>query len=188
MHITLIICSLILYLPLMGESKATFAGGCFWCMEPIFDELPGVTETTVGYSGGLEENPTYEQVSSGQTGHAEVIQILYDPEVVSYQELLEIFWRNIDPTVKDKQFCDTGRQYRSAIFTHNEKQHQLALQSKEALLEKFSTIYTEIEPAGTFYPAEDYHQDYYIKNPYRYKVYRYLCGRDKRLKTLWGTP
>ena len=183
-----IISSLLLFLPLMAESKATFAGGCFWCMEPIFDDLPGVKATIVGYSGGKEEDPTYEQVASGQTGHAEVIQITYDPELVTYQQLLDIFWRNIDPTVKDKQFCDTGRQYRSAIFTHDDNQHQLALQSKAALADKFSTIYTEIEPVGAFYPAEDYHQDYYIKNPFRYKVYRYLCRRDERLKTLWSTP
>lgn len=189
MHKFLIISSLLLILPLFGESKATFAGGCFWCMEPLFDELPGVKETTVGYSGGMEKNPTYEQVSSGQTGHAEVIQVIYDPEMITYQQLLDIFWRNIDPTAKDRQFCDTGRQYRSAIYTHDDNQYQLALKSKEELTEKFNTIYTEIEPAGPFYPAETYHQDYYIKNPFRYKVYRYLCGRDERLKTLWeNTP
>ena len=153
-------------------------------MEPLFDHLPGVKQTVVGYSGGSEVNPSYDQVSSRKTGHAEVIQITYDPGTISYKKLLEVFWKNIDPTVKDKQFCDTGSQYRSAIFTHNDNQYKEALQSKGSLLEKFNKIYTEITPAKKFYPAEEYHQDYYIKNPFRYKVYRYLFGRDKRLKTL----
>jgi len=174
-------------LPLFGEnlSIATFAGGCFWCMQPIYDNQEGVVKTVVGYTGGEEENPTYEEVSSGNTGHAEAVEVYYNPDQVSYDKLLEIFWKNIDPTVKDKQFCDTGKQYRSAIFTHNEQQYQKALASKKRLLDHFDHIYTEITPAGPFYPAEEYHQNYYLKNPFRYKVYRYLCGRDKRLKTLW---
>lgn len=164
---------------------ATFAGGCFWCLEPPYDKIDGVVETIVGYTGGETENPSYEQVSAGGTGHAEAIQIVYDPEKVSYQTLLEAFWKNIDPTVKDKQFCDVGSQYRSAIFYHDEEQKKLAQASKEELKDKFPTVYTEIVPASTFYSAEEYHQDYYKKNPIRYKFYRYSCGRDKRLRELW---
>lgn len=167
---------------------ATFAGGCFWCMEPPYDKLDGVISTTSGYTGGLVENPTYEEVSAGDTGHAEAIQIEYDPAKVSYAQLLEVFWRNIDPTAKDAQFCDHGSQYRSAVFYHNEEQRRLAEESKQALLvsKKFDAIQTQIEPASVFYPAEDYHQDYYRKNPLRYKYYRFSCGRDQRLKQLWG--
>jgi peptide-methionine (S)-S-oxide reductase len=169
--------------------KATFAGGCFWCMEHPFDEIPGVVSVTSGYTGGQKKSPTYEEVSAGGTGHAESVQIVYDPARVSYDKLLEIFWHNIDPTAKDRQFCDTGHQYRSAIFYQNEEQHRLALQSK-ALLEKTKTfkepIATEIVQATEFYPAEDYHQNYYKKNPIRYKYYRTSCGRDRRLKELWG--
>ena len=167
---------------------ATFAGGCFWCLEPPYDKLDGVISTTSGYTGGHLENPTYEQVSSGATGHAEAIQIEYDPARISYAQLLEVFWRNIDPTVKDAQFCDHGSQYRSAIFYHDDEQRRLAEESKQALVDskKFPAVYTEIEPLTTFYPAEDYHQDYYRKNPLRYKFYRYSCGRDQRLKELWG--
>jgi len=168
---------------------ATFAGGCFWCMEPPFDKLDGVQSTTSGYTGGETELPTYQQVSSGVTGHAEVVQIVYDPEVVSYEELLGVFWRNIDPTALDRQFCDTGSQYRTAIFTHDEKQRRLAQLSKEQLANTklfHEPIVTEITPASTFYPAEEYHQDYYQKNPIRYKFYRYSCGRDQRLEELWG--
>lgn len=168
--------------------KATFAGGCFWCMEPPFDKLTGVISTTVGYTGGHKENPTYEEVSSGTTGHAEAIQIVFDPEKTSYDALLDVFWRNIDPTVKDQQFCDHGNQYRTAIFYHDEEQKRLAEQSKKALIESgwIKEIFTEITEASTFYVAEDYHRDYYQKNPIRYKFYRYGCGRDKRLKELWG--
>jgi peptide-methionine (S)-S-oxide reductase len=169
--------------------KATFAGGCFWCMEPAFDHVPGVVSVTVGYTGGTKKDPTYEEVSSGTTGHAESIEVVYDPVKVSYEKLLDIFWHNIDPTVKDRQFCDVGRQYRSAIFYHNEQQKRLAESSKEALeaSKRFKgPIYTEIVPASTFYPAEDYHQEYYKKNPVRYKFYRWNCGRDERLKELWG--
>jgi peptide-methionine (S)-S-oxide reductase len=168
---------------------ATFAGGCFWCMEAPFDRLPGVMSVTAGYTGGQLRNPTYEQVSAGGTGHAESVQIVFDPAKIGYEKLLQVFWRNIDPTVKDRQFCDTGHQYRSAIFFHSEKQKRLALESREAL-EKSKpfkgTIVTEIVPAGPFYAAEEYHQHYYKKNPIRYKFYRTSCGRDKRLKELWG--
>jgi len=168
---------------------ATFAGGCFWCMEPPYDKVDGVLSTTSGYTGGNIKNPTYEQVSSGVTGHAEAVQITYDPAKVGYEKLLEIFWHNIDPTTPDRQFCDKGNQYRSGIFYHNEEQKKLAEQSK-ATLEKIkpfdASIVTGITAASEFYPAEDYHQDYYKKNPIRYKFYRHSCGRDQRLQELWG--
>jgi len=171
--------------------KATFAGGCFWCMEHPFDQIPGVTSVTSGYTGGSKKNPTYEEVSAGGTGHAEAVQVVYDPARVSYEKLLNIFWHNIDPTVRDRQFCDVGNQYRSAIFYHSEEQRRLALLSK-TLLEKNKPfkgpIVTGIMQASAFYPAEDYHQQYYRKNPIRYKFYRYRCGRDQRLKELWGDP
>jgi peptide-methionine (S)-S-oxide reductase len=178
--------------PVMGEThleKATFAGGCFWCMEHPFDQIPGVVSVTVGYTGGQKKNPTYEEVSAGGTGHAESVQIIYDPAKVSYEKLLSVFWHNIDPTVRDRQFCDSGHQYRSAIFYHNEEQHRLALQSKEQLEKNKpfkGAIVTEIVPATGFYPAEEYHQHYYKKNPFRYRFYRFNCGRDQRLKELWG--
>ena len=169
---------------------ATFAGGCFWCMEPPFDTLAGVISTTSGYTGGKTGNPRYEEVSAGNTGHAEAVQIKYDPSKISYSRLLQVFWHNIDPTAVNRQFCDSGNQYRTAIFYHNETQKKLALESKQ-LLEKTKTfrqpIVTEITPVGKFYPAEEYHQDYYRKNPLRYKYYRYSCGRDKRLEELWGS-
>jgi len=171
-------------------AKATFAGGCFWCMEPPYDKLPGVISTTSGYMGGKTRNPTYEQVSSGSTGHAEVVQVVYDPKKVSYDKLLEVFWRNIDPTQINGQFCDHGSQYRSAIFFLGEEQKRAAEASKAALMKKkpFSgEIVTEITSATEFYPAEDYHQDYYIKNPIRYKFYREGCGRDAQLKQIWGS-
>ncbi|HEX9671453.1 MAG TPA: peptide-methionine (S)-S-oxide reductase MsrA, partial [Thermoanaerobaculia bacterium] len=163
--------------------------GCFWCMEPPFDHLPGVVSTTSGYTGGARKNPTYEEVSSGGTGHAEAVEVLYDPTKVSYEKLLEVFWKNIDPTVKDRQFCDVGSQYRSAIFTHGEGQRRLAEASKrklEATARFRDGIQTEIVPVGPFYPAEEYHQDYYTKNPIRYKLYRTGCGRDRRLEEVWG--
>jgi peptide-methionine (S)-S-oxide reductase len=173
-----------------GLEKATFAGGCFWCMEPPFDKLEGVVSTTSGYTGGTKPNPTYEEVSSGRTGHAEAVQVLYDPKKVSYEKLLDTFWRNIDPTVRDRQFCDIGTQYRTAIFAHNDEQRRLAERSK-AELEKSKPfrqpIVTPVVPAGEFYPAEAYHQDFYKKNPIRYKFYRDGCGRDARLKELWGS-
>ncbi|MGH7927975.1 MAG: peptide-methionine (S)-S-oxide reductase MsrA [Candidatus Binatia bacterium] len=167
-------------------AKATFAGGCFWCMEPPYDELDGVISTVSGYIGGSKKNPTYEEVSAGTTGHAEAVQITYDPKKITYQKLLAVFWRNIDPLTANAQFCDTGSQYRSAIFYHDEMQKSLAEKSKKALQGGFKQpIVTEIVPASEFYPAEDYHQDYYKKNPVRYKIYRYGCGRDRRLQELW---
>ena len=170
--------------------KATFAGGCFWCMEAPFDGLPGVISVTSGYTGGHKKSPTYEEVSAGGTGHAESVQVVYDPLRISYEKLLDIFWHNIDPTVKDRQFCDVGNQYRSAIFYHDEMQRNLALKSKEALQKSKpfrEPVVTEITAATEFYPAEEYHQHYYKKNPLRYKFYRQGCGRDKRLKALWGS-
>jgi peptide-methionine (S)-S-oxide reductase len=173
-----------------APAKATFAGGCFWCMEPPYDKLPGVISTTSGYLGGKTKNPTYEQVSTGRTGHAEVVQVLYDPKVVTYDKLLEVFWRNVDPTQRNGQFCDHGSQYRTAIFVHDDEQRRLAEASRAALVKNKpfkGQIVTEIEKADEFYPAEEYHQDYYKKNPARYKFYRAGCGRDARLKELWGS-
>ena len=168
---------------------ATFAGGCFWCMEPPYDKLPGVLSTTSGYMGGKKRYPTYEEVSSGITGHAEVVQVAYDPSKVSYEKLLEVFWVNVDPTVDDRQFCDRGTQYRTAIFVHTPEQRKAAEASKAALEKSRpfkEPIVTPIVDAGEFWPAEDYHQDYYLKNPARYTYYRTGCGRDARLKQLWG--
>ena len=171
------------------RETATFAGGCFWCMEAPFDKQPGVVSVTAGYTGGKGKNPTYQQVSAGGTGHAEAVQIVYDPSRIGYGKLLDIYWRNTDPTVNDRQFCDKGSQYRPAIFYHGEEQRLLAQKSKEEL-EKSKPfrepVVTEIPPAGEFYPAEEYHQQYYRKNPIRYKYYRAGCGRDRRLKELWG--
>jgi peptide-methionine (S)-S-oxide reductase len=168
---------------------ATFAGGCFWCMEGPFDALDGVISTTSGYTGGTRKNPTYEQVSSGYTGHAESVQVVYDPAKVSYEKLLDVFWHNIDPTVANRQFCDSGSQYRTAIFYQDDAQKKAADASKAALAKSKpfnAAIVTEITAATEFFPAEDYHQDYYIKNPVRYRFYRQGCGRDARLKELWG--
>jgi len=170
-------------------ATATFAGGCFWCMEPPYEKLPGVVAVVSGYTGGAKANPTYEQVSAGTTGHAEAVQVVYDPKKVTYEQLLDVFWHNIDPTVKDRQFCDGGSQYRSAIFYMDGAQRQAAEASKAALDKSKpfkEPIVTEIAMAGAFYPAEDYHQDYYKKNPVRYQIYRSGCGRDARLKQLWG--
>jgi len=169
--------------------KATFAGGCFWCMEPPFDKLDGVISTTSGYTGGTEKDPTYEQVSAGKTGHLEAIEVTYDPAKVSYAQLLDVFWKNVDPTQHNGQFVDIGSQYRTAIFYHNEEQRRQALESRNRLQEsrKFGKpIVTEIRPAMPFYSAEDYHQDYYIKNPIRYKYYRWGSGRDRFLEETWG--
>jgi peptide-methionine (S)-S-oxide reductase len=174
-----------------GHAIATFAGGCFWCMEPPYDELDGVISTTSGYTGGHKQNPTYEEVSSGKTGHAEAVQVVYDPKRITYERLLEVFWRNIDPLTANAQFCDHGTQYRSGIFFHDAAQRRFAEESKRTLEAsgRFKTpIVTEIVEAGTFYPAEEYHQDYYKKNPVRYKFYRAGCGRDRRLAELWGDP
>ncbi|MEM0980483.1 MAG: peptide-methionine (S)-S-oxide reductase MsrA [Cyanobacteria bacterium P01_H01_bin.58] len=170
-------------------AHATFAGGCFWCMEKPFDEVPGVVDTTSGYTGGTVENPSYYQVSSGGTGHVEAVQVTYDPTQVSYETLLDIFWHNVDPVDNKGQFCDKGSQYFAKIFVEDESQQQLAEASKQALqaTKQFNKrIATEIEPAAMFYPAEDYHQDYYLTHPVRYKVYRFGCGRDQRLAQVWG--
>jgi len=172
-----------------GTGLATFAGGCFWCMQPPFEDLPGVVSTTVGYTGGTTKNPTYEQVSAGGTGHAEAVQIVYDPQKIRYEKLLELFWHNVDPITADAQFCDHGSQYRTAIFTHDEAQRRLAEESKQRLevSKRFEQpIVTEIVAAGPFYSAEEYHQKYHEKNPARYKYYRWSCGRDQRLDELWG--
>jgi len=170
--------------------KATFAGGCFWCMEPPFDDLPGVISTTSGYTGGRTKNPTYEQVSSGGTGHTEAVEVVYDPSKITYARLLDVFWKNIDPITPNAQFCDIGTQYRSAIYYHNEEQKRLAEASKKVLENsgRFKQpIVTEIAAVSPFYRAEEYHQDYYKKNPVRFKFYKYRCGRDQRLQELWGT-
>jgi peptide-methionine (S)-S-oxide reductase len=172
-----------------ATAVATFAGGCFWCMEPVFDALDGVISTTSGYTGGALRNPTYEEVSSGSTGHTEAIEVRYDPARVSYDRLLEVYWHNIDPTAENRQFCDRGTQYRTAIFYHDEAQ-RLAAERSRAELERSgafaAAIATDIVAAGPFYPAEDYHQDYYRKNPVRYQRYHDACGRDERLEELWG--
>ena len=168
---------------------ATFAGGCFWCMEPPFDKLNGVISTISGYSGGNTSNPTYKQVSAGRTGHAEVIQLSYDPTKISYEELLNVFWVNVDPTRNDGQFCDRGNQYRPGIFYHNAEQQKAAEASKNRIISNKiikNRIKVEISKASTFYAAEEYHQDYYQKNPIRYKYYRHSCGRDNKLRELWG--
>ncbi len=170
-----------------SASTAVFAGGCFWCMEPPFDHQAGVIDTTSGYIGGELENPSYEEVSRGGTGHAEAVQVTYDADEISYAQLLEIFWRNIDPFAKDRQFCDSGSQYRSAIFYANDRQRKLAEASKAEMQERFDRdIATQVMPAGAFWDAEDYHQNYYEKNPLRYKFYRFSCGRDDRLEEVWG--
>jgi peptide-methionine (S)-S-oxide reductase len=177
--------------PATATARATFAGGCFWCMEPPYDKLPGVISTISGYMGGTTKNPTYEQVSTGRTGHTEVVQVEYDPARVSYDKLLEVFWRNIDPTQRDAQFCDQGSQYRTGVFYHDETQRKLAEASKATLMKTKpfkGDIVTEITRAGEFYRAEDYHQDFYTKNPARYTFYRTGCGRDARLQQLWGKP
>jgi len=175
--------------PAPGLAHATFAGGCFWCMEGPFDHVTGVVSTTSGYTGGSVKKPSYEQVSSGATGHAEAVDVVYDPAKVTYAQLLDVFWHNVDPTDGGGQFCDRGNQYRTAIFYHDADQQRLAEQSKqtiEASGKLKRKIVTQIVPAGEFYAAEDYHQEYYIRNPIRYKYYRFNCGRDDRLKQLWG--
>lgn len=171
--------------------QAIFAGGCFWCMEEVFEKIRGVKSVESGYTGGRTSSPTYEQVSQGNTGHVEVVRVQYDPQQISYGNLLKAFWTNIDPTVENRQFCDVGEQYRSAIFYLNEQQHREAKQSKEQLLGtgKFKTVYTTVEAAHTFYVAEEYHQDFYRKNPLRYRYYKTTCGRENRLNEVWGyTP
>jgi peptide-methionine (S)-S-oxide reductase len=169
-------------------ATAIFAGGCFWCVEADFDKVPGVISTTSGYINGKTKNPTYKEVSAGGTGHAEAVEIVYDPGKVTYAKLLDVFWRNIDPLVKDRQFCDSGDMYRSAIFYRSDEEKKLAEETKKAVEAKFAPrkVYTEITKADTFYKAEDYHQDYYKKNEARYNFYRWNCGRDQRLEQLWG--
>ena len=169
-------------------ARAIFAGGCFWCVEADFDKVAGVLETTSGYIGGTKVNPTYHDVSAGGTGHAEAVEIVYDPAKVTYAKLLDVFWRNIDPLVKDRQFCDSGDQYRTGIYYLDDEQKKLAEETKKAVQAKFAprTVYTEIVKADTFYAAEEYHQDYYKKNEARYNFYRWNCGRDQRLEQLWG--
>jgi len=168
---------------------ATLAAGCFWCIEADLEKLDGVISVTSGYTGGTVANPTYKQVSSGKTRHTEAVRVVFDPRVISYEELLEIFWRNVDPTVADRQFCDVGEQYRAGIFYHDERQREAAEKSRAALEQTkpfINPIVTEITAATAFYPAEAYHQDYFKKNPIRYSYYRKSCGRDRRLKELWG--
>lgn len=171
------------------RETATFAAGCFWCMEHPFDELPGVISTTSGYTGGHRDNPSYEEVSAGSTGHTEAVQIVFNPALVSYETLLQVYWRNSDPTTANRQFCDAGSQYRPGIFYHSAAQKQAAEGSKVGVQKnkRFKEdVVTEISEATIFWPAEEYHQNYYLKNPIRYKFYRYNCGRDQRLQQLWG--
>ncbi|WP_280539137.1 peptide-methionine (S)-S-oxide reductase MsrA [Chromohalobacter sp. 11-W] len=170
-----------------AQREAIFAGGCFWCMEPPYDKLEGVVSTTSGYIGGDSERPTYEQVSSGDTGHAEAVKVVYDDEVVGYETLLDVFWHNIDPFAEGRQFCDVGSQYRSAIFPLDQRQRRLAEASKEAVETRFERdVKTRIEAKAPFWDAEEYHQNFYKKNPVRYRFYRAGCGRDDRLEAVWG--
>jgi peptide-methionine (S)-S-oxide reductase len=170
-----------------APSHATFAGGCFWCMVSEFEVLPGVASVVSGYTGGTKKNPTYEEVSSGGTGHFESVDITFDPAKISYEKLLEIYWENIDPLTANGQFCDRGEQYRTAIFVHDDAQRAAAEASKQKVAEKLKAkVVTLILPASTFYPAEEYHQDYYKKNPFRYGLYRKGCGRDELLEQIWG--
>ncbi len=171
------------------SQKAIFAGGCFWCMEEAFEKVDGVIAVTSGYIGGMVPKPTYKQVSAGGTGHAEAIEIIFDPQQVTYQQLLKVFWKNIDPTVENSQFCDHGSQYRAGIFYLNPTQKELALASKKNIMDTKSfpgPIHTEVTKAEKFYLAEDYHQDFYKKNPFQYKFYKWNCGRAQRLEQLWG--
>ena len=172
-----------------GQAKATFAGGCFWCVEEAFEKVPGVISAVSGYTDGQVANPTYKQVTGGRTGHTEAVEVIFDPAQVTYGQLLDVFWRNVDPTVVDRQFCDVGNQYRTGIFVHDDEQKRLAEASRQALEESkpfAEPIVTPIAAASTFYPAEDYHQDYYKHNPLRYKFYKWNCGRAQRLEELWG--
>ena len=176
--------------PPQGHAVATFAGGCFWCMEPPFDKIDGVLSTISGYTDGNTPNPTYTQVSAGRTGHTEAVQVIYDPARVSFEKLVEVFWRNIDPTDIDGQFCDRGTQYRPTLFHHDDAQREAAERSLAELKQSKpfqQSITTPIVAASTFYPAEEYHQDYYLKNPLRYRYYRTSCGRDNRLQQLWDS-
>lgn len=175
--------------PGSSSEKATFAGGCFWCMEEAFEGIAGVLSVVSGYTGGTHANPTYEEVSAGRTGHAESIEIVFDPAVVSYEQLLDAFWHNVDPTTPDRQFCDHGTQYRPAIFYHDDRQKQLAEISRQRIAREKTfagPLAVEITAVSTFYPAEEHHQDYYKRNPIRYKYYKFSCGRAQRLEELWG--
>jgi peptide-methionine (S)-S-oxide reductase len=173
--------------PAPPAAVATFAGGCFWCEESAFEGVKGVSSVISGYIGGTVRNPTYEEVSSGTTGPRESVQVVYNPAVVSYQQLLDVFWKNVDPFDNSGQFCDHGPQYRGAIFVHDARQRALAEASKAAVEKRFrKSVVTDILPASQFWPAEEYHQDYYKKNPVRYRIYRFNCGRDERLKDIWG--
>ena len=178
-------------LPGPGLAVATFAGGCFWCLEPPFDKTEGVVSTTSGYTGGRVAGPSYEQVSNGKTGHREALRVVYDPAKVSYARLLDVYWRNVDPVDARGQFCDKGHEYTPAIFAHDEEQRRLAEESKAGLATsgRFSQpIAVAVEPAREFWTAEAYHQDYYLKNPSKYRYYRWSCGRDARLEQVWGAP
>lgn len=173
---------------LAATATAIFAGGCFWCTESDFEKLPGVIAAESGYTAGKTPNPTYKSTSTGTTGHTEAVRVTYDPAKVTYSQLVEYFWKTIDPSEKDKQFCDTGSQYRSGIYWGNDAERQIATASRDALLKtgRFKTIHTELAAASTFYVAEEYHQDYYKKNPLRYNYYRNGCGRDAQLKRVWN--
>mgnify|MGYP000591374676 CR=1 FL=1 len=174
-----------------GQAKAYFAGGCFWCMEEVFEKVPGVTSVVSGYMGGRVENPSYEQVSAGGTGHAESVEVVYDPAKVSYTTLLDAFWHNVDPVTPNAQFCDHGSQYRAVIFYQGEEQKRAAEESKRAIEQSqrlTQPIVTELTKASQFYSAEEYHQDFYKKNPIRYKFYKFNCGRAQRLEEVWGAP
>lgn len=176
-------------MPAKGEAVATFAGGCFWCVESDFDHVPGVIRTISGYTGGILKNPTYRQVTAGNSGHIETVQIHYDPEKTSYKKLLDVFWHSVDPTDTGGQFCDRGDSYATAIFANSPEQKKIAEASRAALMKSGvlkQPIATPVRTAGPFYPAEGYHQDYYTKNPLRYKFYRFSCGRDARVRELWG--
>ncbi len=198
MHMTRTIGALLLSASLLAgtaaaaiaaQAVATFAGGCFWCVESDFDKVPGVLATESGYTGGTLENPTYEDVTAGGTGHYEVVRITYDPARVSYEKLLDVFWHSVDPTDDGGQFCDRGHSYKTAVFFHSPEQRRAAAASKAALGKSgglAAPVVTPILMAKTFYPAEEYHQDYYQKNPLRYRFYRYGCGRDKRVREVWG--
>jgi peptide-methionine (S)-S-oxide reductase len=173
--------------PTAATAVAAFAGDCFWCVEADFDKVPGVIRTTSGYTGGTVSDPTYDQVGSGRTGHAESVEVVYDPSKVSYAQLLDYFWHHIDPLVKDRQFCDVGNEYRTAIFVYDDEQRRIAEESKKRVeAELKAKVYTEIVAAGPFYRAEEYHQKYYAKNPLRYRFYRWNCGRDQRIEEVWG--
>jgi peptide-methionine (S)-S-oxide reductase len=176
--------------PAPKTEVATFAGGCFWCTEADFDKVPGVISTTSGYIGGRTTNPTYQQVGAGTTGHTEAVEIVYDPSKVTYQQLLNVFWRNHDPLAKDRQFCDRGDMYRPGVFFHSDAQRAAAEAAKKQAQARFAprVVHTEITKATTFYKAEDYHQNYHTENPVRYKLYRFNCGRDQRLEELFGKP